>query len=57
VENLQISIPITVAAALFALSVLYGVISKLCSVDLQTVVDWVSSKIQAVIVVVVSRRR
>ena len=40
-ENLQISIPITVAAALFAVTALWITISKLRSVDFGTVVDWV----------------
>jgi hypothetical protein len=44
VENLQISIPITVAAALLAVTALWITISKLRSVDVGTVVDWVSSK-------------
>jgi hypothetical protein len=51
VENLQISIPITIAAALLAVTALWITISKLLSVDVRTAVDWVSS-IQAVVVVV-----
>jgi hypothetical protein len=33
VQNLQISIPVTVAAALFAITVLWGIVGKQCSVQ------------------------
>lgn len=43
VQNLQYSIPITVAAALLALTILWGAISKFTPlVDVQTGVDWAS---------------
>lgn len=54
-QNLQISIPITVVAALFAFTVLWIVISKQSSVGVQTVVEW-KLQIQAVVVVVVNQR-
>lgn len=53
--NLQISVPITVAAALFIITVLWGIISKLCSVLVsKTAVDRVSP-IQAVVAAIVSQ--
>lgn len=55
-RNLQISIPITIVAALLALAVLWGLISTLASRS-HSSIELTCASIQSVVVVVIVRRR